>query len=690
MMRRTFYFLFLFSLTVLINNQITQNSWAQGGPPPGGPGGAQETGLLENKPGSFEGYTLLTPIMSSTTWLIDNDGKIVHKWKCDSSGFSGYLLENGNLLRTVNAGGPGRGGNVGGGGATGRVQEYTWDGELVWDFELANRDNILHHGIERMPNGNTLMIVWESKTAEEAIQAGRSPEIQGDGSMMADYIIEVKPTGKTSGEIVWEWHMWDHLVQDYDPDMDNFGEITEHPELIHINPIAWMIDVPEEDMDRLRSLGYLGGGGGGGPDGGPGGRGGPNMNSDWSHTNAVSYNADLDQIALSVLGFSEIWVIDHSTTTKEAASHKGGKSGKGGDLLYRWGNPMAYGAGDADDQQLFTQHDVQWIPKGIKGEGNLIMFNNGRGRKEGDYSSIVEIVPPVDKNGNYTLSSNGKYGPEEPTWIYTAPNKRDFYSSFISGAHRLPNGNTLICSGLDGTLFEVTEEKEIVWKYAVAGGGGPGGFPNPEEMLDRDGDGKITLKEAEEIPFLTKEAVQDLDKNKDGILSGEELQEVAPPGMSGPGGPGGFGGPPQGRNGGPPDFFAMMDRNNDDKLTKEEAADAPFFSDAFFNELDKNGDNVLSKDEMPDGPPPGMDEDRGDRRGRRGRRGPDGQDDRRGPGGPGGFGPPGGRGGRGGPGGPGGGGMFMVRRYAPSYAAFEGKTLTPGKTVEEDQEVKSK
>ena len=66
--------------------------------------------------------------------------------------------------------------------------------------------------------------------------------------------------------------------------------------------------------------------------------------------NSVAYHPELDQIVLSVLGFSEIWIIDHGTTTAEAAGHTGGRSGKGGDLLYRWGNPRAYRAGSAVDQ----------------------------------------------------------------------------------------------------------------------------------------------------------------------------------------------------------------------------------------------------------------------------------------------------------------------------------------------------
>ena len=115
------------------------------------------------------------------------------------------------------------------------------------------------------------------------------------------------------------------------------------------------------------------------------------------HVNAVAYNADLDQIALSSPNFSEIWIIDHSTTTEEAKGHTGGRWGKGGDILYRWGNPRAYKNGTSRDQRLFFQHNIQWIPRGLPGEGHLLVFNNGGGRKPEEYSSVDEFVPPTDK-----------------------------------------------------------------------------------------------------------------------------------------------------------------------------------------------------------------------------------------------------------------------------------------------------
>ena len=118
----------------------------------------------------------------------------------------------------------------------------------------------------------------------------------------------------------------------------------------------------------------------------------------------AALTADLDQIVLSVHGFSEIWVIDHSTTTSQAASHSGGNSGKSGDLLYRWSNPQAYDSGNAADQKLFVQHDARWIETGLPGENHILIFNNGQGRPEGNYSSVDEIVPPVNSDGSYALA----------------------------------------------------------------------------------------------------------------------------------------------------------------------------------------------------------------------------------------------------------------------------------------------
>ena len=267
------------------------------------------------------------------------------------------------------------------------------------------------------------MIAWEYKTAGQAIQEGRNPDTLIDGKMFPDHIIEVQPIGSGGSEIVWEWHVWDHLIQEFDPIKNNYGIVGDHPELIDINYGRYM------------------------------------NSADWNHINSVDYNEELDQILLSVKHFDEIWVIDHSTTTEEAAGHTGGNSGKGGDLLYRWGNPQTYRAGTASDRKYFEQHGAIWVEKECPGEGNILVFNNGIGR---EYSSVDEIVPPVDDNGNYFYTPGEAYGPDELIWTYT---KENLVSWSLSNVQRLPNGNTLICSGNQGLFLEVTSEKDIVWKY---------------------------------------------------------------------------------------------------------------------------------------------------------------------------------------------------------------------------------
>jgi hypothetical protein len=404
--RKTAAALFVFGLVLIAINALYPHTSVAASQEPGGTRTAEK---------SFGNLYLFSPIRSTETYLMDSTGVAIYTWQSDyTPGNSVYLLENGNVLRTGGL----RSGSFDAGGAGGIVQEIAPDSSVVWEFQYASSRVQQHHDIEQMPNGNILMIAWESKTKVEAIAAGRDPNLLGDGELWPDHVIEIDPA---SNEIVWEWHVWDHLIQDYDATKPNFGVIAEHPELIDLN-------------HTNRQAG-----------------------ADWNHVNAIDYNADLDQILLSVHGFSEIWIIDHNTTTQEAA-------GLAGDLLYRWGNPQAYDAGSATDQQFYVQHDAQWIPDGYPGGGNILVFNNGD-RRTRTYSSVDEIVPPLNPDGSYSLTSESVYGPAAAAWSYTAASPSDFYADHISGAQRLANGNTLICSGTEGRFFEVTPEGEISWQY---------------------------------------------------------------------------------------------------------------------------------------------------------------------------------------------------------------------------------
>ncbi|HSF17429.1 MAG TPA: aryl-sulfate sulfotransferase [Vicinamibacteria bacterium] len=410
------------------------------------------SGLVTRKPGASPGYILYAPLLSDTTYLIDADGLVVHMWKSPHAPQgSVYLTNDGRLLRGARV----ESKVFRGGGTGGRIEEYDWEGELSWSYPFATDDHVSHHDIEPLPGGNILAIAWERKTAEEAKRAGRRPDVVPEQGVWPDKVVEIEPRRPEGGRIVWEWHAWDHLIQNVDPELPNYGDPATHPHRIDINGDGGPKAVDPEELAELKALGYV-----------SEDTDASDLSSDLFHTNAVAYNEALDQIGLSTPNFSEIWILDHGTTTAEARTGTGGRFRRGGDLLYRWGNPAAYGRHENRPRQLFAQHDVRWIPDGLPGAGRLTIFNNDvPGPGEKNYSQVVEIAPPVDEEGRYLTSDGGPFGPDEPAWKYEAPDQTSFYSDFISGAQRLPNGNTLICQGRDGRIFEVTPDGEIVWDY---------------------------------------------------------------------------------------------------------------------------------------------------------------------------------------------------------------------------------
>ena len=388
-------------------------------------------GMLKKVPGNDEnGYVLFSSQGGDSTFLMDKCGQLVHVWgQKYTPAYSCYLLPNGNLLKTGIIKDPIYGLWAGRGGL---VEEYDWDNNLVWRMPVINDTISQHHDIYPLPNGNILVIAWHSINRARAEALGRLPQYipmdfgERSNQLWSERIIELKKIGKDSAEIVWEWDILDHIIQDVDSTLPNYGDVSLHPELMNIN------------------------------------YGHQQNTADWLHANGIAYNADKDQIVLSCHNQSEIWVIDHSTTTQEAASHSGGAQNKGGDILYRWGNPAAYKQGHDSDRILFQQHNPHWIPNGYPDEGKIMIFNNGNGR-DSDYSSVEVISVPDFNDPNYGV--NLPYEPANSDWTYKDSVPTNFFSRIISGANRLPNGNTLICSGVEGKFFEVTPKGEKVWQY---------------------------------------------------------------------------------------------------------------------------------------------------------------------------------------------------------------------------------
>ncbi|NRD24775.1 aryl-sulfate sulfotransferase [Winogradskyella litoriviva] len=399
----------LFALLISINVVFSQNT----------------IGTTSISEGVYDGYTLFTS--HTETYLINNCGEVINQWTSSfPPGNAVYLLENGDILRA----GRTSSSDITFGGQGGVIEIYNWEGNLTWQYFYDTPMMRQHHDIYPMPNGNVLILAVTRMTNAEAIQAGRNPAELSETDLYNEQIIEVTPVGANSATIVWEWNVKDHLVQDFDNSKDNFGDVGLSPEKLNIN--------------------FLNGGSGA---------------SNWLHFNSIQFNPVLDQIIISSRNLSEIYIIDHSTSTAEAATNSGGTYNKGGDFLYRWGNPQSYNQGTEADRQLYGQHYPYVIENGILDAGKIIVFNNGNGRNP-MFSEVFIINPETDSPGVYTYQSNTAFGPVAPDYIYSnSASPTDFFSGILSSAQRLPNGNTLICEGINGRMFEITPNESIVWEY---------------------------------------------------------------------------------------------------------------------------------------------------------------------------------------------------------------------------------
>jgi len=252
----------------------------------------------------------------------------------------------------------------------GFIQRISKDSAVSWSFDYFSDDFAPHHLVTVLPNGNLLMPVWRYHTEDESLALGRDPKHLTSGGLWIDSLVEMRPTAD-GAEIVWEWTASDHLVQDYDESKAKYGDLSEHPGRIDIN----------------YGKGY-------------------NIPEDFMHVNSAFYIEEYDQIVMTSYHYSELWVIDHSTTTEEAAGSTGGRYGRGGELLYRWGNPVVYGHDDTDDFVLYAVHDPKWLPD----SRHFIMFDNNVSHGN---SMLVEIAPPIQPDGSYVLDGD-VYGPSQP------------------------------------------------------------------------------------------------------------------------------------------------------------------------------------------------------------------------------------------------------------------------------------
>lgn len=371
-------------------------------------------GVMLNTSESFDGYTFFQD--NGNAYLIDNCGNVINDWRVGNNSYHPKILENGNLMYLVRTG----------------IIEQDWNGNIInqVNHNIANLELI--YEVELLPNGNYLSVGRRGFTSSEFNEIGYDPFLGRPDEI--DVVVELD---RNTGEIVWEWNIGDHVIQQRDSTAANYGILSENPQLLNMDAISTF------DWEFQESF----------------------------MINGMDYNPELDQIILSVRKMSEIVVIDHSTTTEEAASHTGGRYGKGGDILYRWGNPQNYNRGTADDRILYFQHNPNWITEGEL-KGQIICYNNGLSRPGvtygNNYSTVPIINPQIDENGNYVIEDGNPFLPSVAPLEYSREHTgSSFYSAYTSGAKYLANGNISVTEGYDGDLYEFDHEGNLVWHYKV-------------------------------------------------------------------------------------------------------------------------------------------------------------------------------------------------------------------------------
>jgi hypothetical protein len=303
----------------------------------------------------YRGYTLVAQARGGHyANLIDMEGHICHRWHSPEGIGYAYLLPDGHLLLRTH---PPKeaGGAEAMGGSSGAILELDWESNVVW----AYRNPMLHHDFERLPNGNTLVLLWGRIPAEltSYVRGGFTADDDPE-QMFGDLVQEIS----LDGSVVYQWLSWEHL------------------------------SVEEDVICPLEGR------------------------REWTHGNSLKVTTSGD-LLVSYRQTSMVGIVDR------ASGH------------FRW----KWGPGEVSHQHHPTYLD----------NGRVLLFDNGAHRRGVCYSRVIEVDPQTNRI----------------VWEYRGEPQISFFSYNISSAERLPNGNTLICEGAPGRIFEVTTNKEIVWEY---------------------------------------------------------------------------------------------------------------------------------------------------------------------------------------------------------------------------------
>jgi hypothetical protein len=313
--------------------------------------------LYWDKTNTFNGYTWFG--VRGTTYLIDMEGRVVHTWPV---GTNPHLMTNGNVLDASKDDPSGFGG----------LTEVSWSGSNVWSYTETRTNYVPHHDFLRIFNPKlnaftTLYIANKTVSSNQCIAAGCNPAFgRNYTNAQMDAVVEVD----TSGNIIWEWWFFDHVIQDFDATKSNYvgvgKTIADYPGRLNVN-------IPGLPVQR-----------------------------DWLHCNSIDYNQALDQIVInSVRG--EFYVIDHGNTflSNNPAGSIALAAGPAGDFLYRFGDAARYNQGSPPSiltnwtvsttghKQIGGAHHASWITPGLPGAGHLLVFNNAQNLFEHTQGSYV-------------------------------------------------------------------------------------------------------------------------------------------------------------------------------------------------------------------------------------------------------------------------------------------------------------
>ena len=378
----------------------------------------------------WNGMVILSTINTDVR-LIDMNGDVVNCWR-GFRGFPNKILPGGDLIGSFGM----RNSQFGFQDQLDLVQ-VNWEGKVVWKFdrhEFISDPGVpprwmarQHHdyqregnpvgyyvpGLEPVVEGGNTLILAHKNVNNPAISAKL---------LLDDVFIEVTWAGKT----VWEWKCSDHF--------EELGFSKSARKTLARNPNMLSIGDGFGDWMHINSLSKLG----------------PNK---WFAAGDQRFHPE--NLIWSSRESNIMAIINKST----------------GNLVWKVGPD--YNTGPVKKLgYIIGPHHVHLIPQGLPGEGNILVFDNGGwagygtpnpGSQNGvknarrDYSRVLEFDP-------LTLEIIWQYTPREAGFMLPAYGHR-FYSSLVSSAQRLPNGNTLITEGVDGRIFEVTRDHEIVWEY---------------------------------------------------------------------------------------------------------------------------------------------------------------------------------------------------------------------------------